>query len=127
LKTPIIAVQAAVCLHDISAATSTAVLFQQLGPVLFIGAAQTVILNQLLPQIQATNPDLTAMNITQAGATGLKTLVTESQLPAVLVDYADSIDWVFRMATGLAATASVLAFAIELKSVKKDKANVLED
>ena len=80
-----------------------------------------------MPKLQAINSHLTSTDIIRAGATGLKTLVTEGQLPAVLVDYADSIDWVFRIATGLAAMASVLAFAIELKSVKKDKANVLED
>ena len=71
--------------------------------------------------MQAVNPDLTAIDILQAGATGLKTLVTEAQLPTVLVDYANSLDAVFKVDAAIAAVAVTLAFFIEWKSIKKDK------
>jgi len=120
-QTPTIAVQATVELRDIPVAVSTAFLFQLLGQAIFVAIAQAVFLNQLLPQMQAVNPDLTAIDILQAGATGLKTLVTEAQLPTVLVDYANSLDAVFKVDAAIAAVAVTLAFFIEWKSIKKDK------
>src|SRR5271169_6842835 len=118
---PVIAVQSVVCLHDIPIATSTSILFQQLGPVLFIAVSQSVILNQLLPQMQAINPDLTALDIIRAGSTGLKTLVTEAQLPAVLVSYANSLDMIFKITAGLSTIAIILALGVEWKNIKRDK------
>ena len=121
MQKPPIAVQAVVCLRDIPVATSTSVLFQQLGPVLFIGVSQSVILNQLLPQMQAINPNLTAMDIIRAGTTGLKTLVTEAQLPTVLVSYANSLDLIFKLTAGLSTVAVILALGVEWKNIKTDK------
>jgi hypothetical protein len=116
-----IAVQAVVCLRDIPVATSASVLFQQFGPVLFIGISQSVILNQLLPQMQAINPDLTAIDIIQAGSTGLKTLVTEAQLPIVLASYAKGLDMVFKITAGLSMVAFIAVFGVEWKNIKVDK------
>src|SRR5215471_7576802 len=100
---PILAVQTVVNLHDIPIATSISLLFQQLGPAIFVAVAQTVLLNKLLPQLLAIIPDLTEIQIVEAGATGLKTLVTEDQLPTVLVAYSGSLDGVFIVAAALAA------------------------
>jgi hypothetical protein len=79
-----------------------------------------VFLNELLPRIQAVNPNLAATDIFRAGATGLRTFVTEGQLPAVLVDYADSLDVVFKVGAGAATVAVILALFVEWKSIKKD-------
>ena len=127
MQMPPIAVQAVVSLRDIPVATSTSVLFQQLGPVLFIAASQSVILNQLLPQMQAINPDLTAIDIIRAGITGLKTLVTETQLPIVLVSYANSLDLIFKITAGLSTVAFILALGVEWKNIKIDKTKSTED
>lgn len=116
-----IAAQAVVSLRDIPIATSTSVLFQQLGPVLFIAVSQSVILNQLLPQMQAIDPDLTAIDIIRAGVTGLKTLVSEAQLPIVLVSYANSLDLVFKVTAGLSMIAFIMALGVEWKNIKIDK------
>lgn len=121
MQMPPIAAQSVVGLRDIPIATSTSILFQQLGPVLFIAVSQSVILNQLLPQMQAINPDLTALDIIRAGSTGLKTLVTETQLPAVLVSYANSLDMIFKITAGLSTIAIILAFGVEWKNIKRDK------
>ena len=68
----------------------------------------------------AFNKDLTVQDILRAGATGLRELVPESQLPAVLVAYSNSLDTTFKVAAGLATAACITAFAAEWKSVKKD-------
>jgi hypothetical protein len=114
-------VQAIVQLQDIPVAVSTTFFFQFLGQAVFISVAQAMFLNELLPQIQAVNPNITATDILTAGATELKTLVTESELPAVLVDYANSLDRVFKLDAVIAAVAVLLALFIEWKSIKKDR------
>jgi hypothetical protein len=116
---PILAVQTVVSFDDIPVATSISLLFQQLGPAIFIAAAQAVLLNRLLPQLLAIIPDLTEIQIVEAGATGLKTLVNESQLPILLGAYATSLDAVFIVAAALAAVAAIFGLGIEWKSVKK--------
>lgn len=113
--------QAVVRLRDIPVAISICLLFQQLGQALSVAVAEAVLLNQLLPQLQMVNPDLTVQDIIQAGATGLKKLVTESQLLTILVAYANSLDVVFKVAAGLAVVACMLALGVEWKSIKKDK------
>ena len=80
-----------------------------------------------MPQLQAINPDLTEIEIVEAGATGLKALVTESEFPTVLVAYAKSLDAVFIVAATLAAVAAILALRVEWKSIKKDEKPTVED
>ena len=124
---PILAVHTVVPLHDIAVANALFLLFQQLGPAIFVAIAQTVLLNKFLPQLQALSPDLTKMEIVEAGATGLKALVTESELPTLLVAYAKSVDAVFIIAATLASVAAILALCVEWKSIKKDKPTAVED
>jgi hypothetical protein len=124
---PILAVHAVVPLHDIAVANALFLLFQQLGPAIFVAIAQTVLLNKFLPQLQTLYPDLTGKEVIEAGATGLKSLVTESELPTLLVAYAKSVDAVFLIAAVLAAVAALLALCVEWKSIKKDKPTVVED
>jgi hypothetical protein len=67
----------------------------------------------------AMNPDLTAKRIIQAGAIGLKDLVTESLFPKVTVAYAESLRLVFIVAAALAVAGAIIALPIPWKSVKK--------
>lgn len=99
-------------------------LFQQLGPTISVSIAQTVFLNKLLPYLKTMNPNLTVKDIIQAGATGLKELVTGNQLPRVLVAYATSLRAVFIFAATLAVAGAILSIPIEWKSVRKDMTSV---
>lgn len=118
---PVIAVQAVVRPRDIPVVTSTVVLFQILGPAFSITIAQAIFLHQFLPQMKAVNPTLSTTDIIAAGATGLKGLVTASQLPNVLAAYAQSLDSTFKVGAAAAAMAATVALAVEWKSIKKDK------
>lgn len=117
---PIIAVQAVVPLSDVPVAVSLAVLFPQLGGAIALTAAQSVFLNRILPEIQKLDPDLTSKDIIAAGATGLKALVTEGQLPILLKAYAGALDGPFKVAAAFSVVGVFVAFAIEWKSIKKD-------
>lgn len=113
--------QAVVRLRDVPVATALVMFFQQLGGALFIAVGQAVFQNKLIPQMIAIKPDLTAMQIIMAGATGLKALVTPDQLPEVLVAYAKSLDATFQVAIAMAGGAFLMACFVEWKSVKGKK------
>ena len=95
--------------------------FQQLGGALFIAVGQAVFQNKLIPQMQSINPSLSAIEITMAGATGLKTLVSPDNLHMVLAAYAKSLNATFQVAIAMAGMAAVMACLVEWKSVKGRK------
>jgi hypothetical protein len=93
--------------------------FNSLGAGIIIGTAQSIIDNHLYPAMLAIDPRITIPEIVQAGATGLKALVPEADLPAVLEAYAKSIDiGVFVPAAVFAGMAFLVALRIEWRSVK---------
>ena len=116
---PIIAVQTVVPLHDIPVANAAYLVFRQLGPVMSVAVSQAVVVNKLLSQLQAINSTLTKAEVVQAGATGLKELVAESDVPIVLVGYVKCLDIVFILASALAGISAVVALGVEWKSVKQ--------
>ena len=99
-------------------------IFQQLGPSVFLTVAQTVFLTNLLPRLREIKPEITAKQVLDAGETGLKGLVTESELPKVLVEYVTSLDKVFQIAASLAAFAVVLVLFLKWGSIRKKKREV---
>ena len=115
---PIISVQAVTRQRDIPIASALVIFFQQLGGALFVGIGQAVFQNKLIPQMEALNPSLNGTEIVMAGATGLKSLLPEDQLPAVLTAYANSIDATFEVAIAMAGMAAVMACFIRFRSIK---------
>jgi hypothetical protein len=95
--------------------------FQQLGGALFIAVGQAVFQNKLIPAMQKVDPSLSALDITMAGATGLKNLVPVSELPTVLVAYAKSLNATFQVAIAMAGLAAVMGCGVEWVSVKGKK------
>jgi len=71
--------------------------------------------------MQAIDPSLSPIQITMAGATGLKALVSPDKLPLVLAAYANSLDGTFEVAIAMAGMATVMACFVEWKSVKGKK------
>lgn len=88
---------------------------------MFLAIAPTVFLNKLLPAMQDIDPLVTKTDIIRAGATGLKSLVTGTELAATLVAYAKSLDAVFVMALVMGVLAVLFALPVEWKSVKAQK------
>jgi len=80
----------------------------------------------LLPQVQAINPTLTTTDLINAGAIGLKQLVSKDEGPAVSVAYARSLDAAFHVAVAMAGVAIIPAFGVEWKSLKRRGNAVVE-
>ena len=90
---------------------------------------QAVLLNKLLHAIQVIDPSITMGQILNAGATGLKNLVSgdELKLTRLLSAYAKSLDSVFIVATVIAGLAVLFACGIEWKSMKGGEIGAPED
>lgn len=85
---------------------------------MFIAIGQAVFLNKLLPAMHDIDPSITKEDIIRAGATGLKHLVTGSELAATLVAYAKSLDAVFVISLVMGILSVPVALGVEWKSVK---------
>ena len=103
---------------EVPITTALVIFFQALGGALFIAVGQAVLQNKLIPQMLAIEPSLTARQIVMAGATGLRLLVTEDKLPAVLVAYAKSLGYTFDISVAMAGLGVMMACFVEWKSVK---------
>ena len=95
--------------------------FQQLGGALFITVGQAVFQNKLIPKMQTINSSLSPIEITKAGATGLRNLVSSDKLPLVLSAYAKSLNGTFQVAVAMAGMATVMACFVEWKNIKGKK------
>src|SRR2546430_17649419 len=84
---PMTAIQKFVPSNDIALANSVLLLFQQLGPAVFVAAAQTLLLNQMVPQMQLINPALTSNQIVEAGALGVQNFFAQGGEDAVSGGY----------------------------------------
>ena len=112
-------------LSDVPIAACLTLFFIYGGYSVFLSIAQVIFLNKLLPQLQAIDPNLTKSDIIKAGATGLKSLVSENLLDEVLVVYARCLNSAFYIAVGAAATAVLMACGVKWTSLKdKDNAGL---
>lgn len=119
MKTPFIAVQAAVEFNDIPVATSITLLFNQIAIPIFLAMANTVILNKLLPRMQALNPNLSQEDINRVGTSGLTGLVENDHVAEVRAAYGISLDSAFYIPTALMVVAVMMALGVEWKSLKR--------
>lgn len=88
-----------------------AAIFLSIGELIFNNSFRT-----LLPK---NAPSVDAGKVVQAGATAFRQVVSESELPGVLVAYADSIDRVFYMTAAMAVGCFAFAFGMGWKNLKK--------
>jgi hypothetical protein len=117
-------VKAVVRSKEVSIAIAVALFFQQFGGCIFLRVTQAVLLNKLLPQMQILDRSLTQKDIIAAGLSGLKRLVTDEPLPALLSMYANSLDWAFRIAIIMGAGAFVMAWFVQWKRPNKLKESI---
>lgn len=74
--------------------------------------------NGLVNEIAQRIPDIDPNTIIQAGATGIRTIVTPEQLPLVLDAYNAAVRDVFIMAIATGGCAFLASLGFEWKSIK---------
>jgi MFS family permease len=113
---------------DVPTGAALMMLAQSLGGAIFLAVAQTVFENNLVSGVQTSIQGQHGQNIAQlvlqAGATGIRSLVSPADLPPVLVAYNSAITKTFYVGVGLASASIIGALLMEWPSVKGgDKEN----
>jgi EmrB/QacA subfamily drug resistance transporter len=121
----LIAVQTALPAADIPTGTAIVMFFQTLGGALFISVGQNVFTNKLVSGLKAAVPDLDPAIVLRTGATELKTAIGEQYRDGVLKAYNDALTNSYYVAAALATLSIVGSLAVEWKSVKGKKIEVM--
>ncbi len=74
--------------------------FQSLGGTFFIVAAQAAFINKLVSELPHTAPDVDPAAVVVAGATHLRAVFDEDQVPGILLAYMSGLKVTFAIAIG---------------------------
>ncbi|KAJ9133828.1 MFS multidrug transporter [Pleurostoma richardsiae] len=122
IQMPLLAVQSALPVTQVSVGIALNVFIQNLGSAIFISAANTIFDGALKSQLVEKAPGVDAEAVIAAGATGFRKFVPSADLPGVLSAYATSVDRVFYLAAGLAVAAFATSWGTGWNDVRKKKA-----
>ncbi|KAG9685451.1 hypothetical protein KCU95_g12295, partial [Aureobasidium melanogenum] len=119
----IIAVQTVLSGRDIPVAISVVSFFMTIGGAIFVPISQTVFQNGFLAAIKSLAPQLDGHVFLRAGATQIRTILTDMHeqelLVPVLEAYCHALQHVFWVVTACAIAAVLAASGLEWKSVRK--------
>ncbi|CAK7238638.1 MAG: hypothetical protein STHCBS139747_000056 [Sporothrix thermara] len=118
MQQPLMAVQTVLEMKDVPTGTSVIVFLQTLGGALLVAICQNVFSNKLIDSIEELVPGLDPATIVNSGATGFRKIVSEADLPGVIMSYNNALTQTFIACAALAALSVVGALAVEWKSVK---------
>lgn len=124
MQIPLIAVQANVAPAIVSVATALLVFGQTFGGSVFISVANAVFNGALQKDIQERLPHIDPELIIDAGATGVRQLVSAKDLPEVLKAYATGVDQVFYLATAGSVLMFVFSWGMGWTDIRKKKKNL---
>lgn len=117
-QVPIIANQAFVKMSDISSVTAITLFFQTIGGALFVSAGQTAFANRLLARLPTTAPGVDPKLVVQTGATQLRHVFSQEQIPGIIVAYMDGLKVTFALAVAFAGVGVPIALFAKWRNVK---------
>lgn len=118
---PFIAVQTVLDMKDVPTGTSVITFMQTLGGALFISVSQNVFTNKLVQYVTEYVPGLNPMVVLGTGATAIQSTIDPAQLPGVTQAYSDALTQTFIVFVAMGTLSIIGALAIEWKSVKGKK------
>ena len=116
---PQIAVQTVCSDDDVPAGTALVFFSQSMASAIFISAGNSIFLNSLIDKLKEKAPEISSKALLAGGATTLKEHIPAKLLGTVMYVYNDSITDVFYASLAMCAVATLLAWGMEWKSVKK--------
>ena len=99
---------------------------QTFGGALFLTFGETDFSNSLTKAINTFAPNVSAKAVNAAGASGVREVVTKSELPRVLLAYNQAVQHTFYLAAGAAAGTLIFCWGMGWNSIKKAKAEKTE-
>nr|WAU16872.1 BTG12 [Cercospora sp. JNU001] len=114
----IIAPQAALPREDVATGTALAQFARLLGGTIFTTLGQNLLTTHLASHLPALIPGLTRQQVSDLGATELRTLVSPNELPEALSIYNDGLRLPFYASAGISASMIFATVAFRWLSVK---------
>jgi MFS transporter, DHA2 family, glioxin efflux transporter len=115
---PVIVCQSSVKPSDLSTASAMMLFFQTIGGALWISASQAGFANMLLSEVVKTAPNVNPGLVLATGATELRKVFTEEELPGILEAYMRAIRVPFAIALAACCLTVVLIVIPRWKSIK---------
>lgn len=103
---------------DLPIASGIGVFFQFLGGAIFLGIAENIFVSGLKDGLALYAPDLNSDLIVRVGAVGLHQVVSDIDLPRVVLAYNDAIMGVFYLGVAGGCLAFFFSFGMKWASVK---------
>ena len=97
---------------------------QSISGSVFLSIADTVFTNKLRAWIHQFAPTVNPQIVINAGATGVRQVVSPQDLSGVLTAYAKSCDDVFFLATAASAAAFLFAWGLGWTDIRKKKETI---
>jgi hypothetical protein len=95
MQQPISAVQAALPKESMAVGNAFLMFSQILGGAIFVSLGQTIFSNQLRPALRHFAPTVDVEAVYAVGATAFRTVVTEAEVPGVVLAYNQALTRVF--------------------------------
>ena len=118
IQVPMIANQSFVKISQISSVTAITLFFQTIGGALFVSAGQTAWANRLIQRLPVTAPSVDPSLVIATGATQLRHVFTEEQIPGILAAYMDGLKLTFALVVALSGITLPIALAAKWKSIQ---------
>lgn len=117
-QAPIMAAQALAEPRDVSATTAIMLFFQVMGGAVWVSVAQSAFTNALVERLAVYAPDLDPVRVIAAGATGLRDVFTDEEVPGIIRSYMDGLKVTFAIIVALTGVATVASLAMPWTSIK---------
>ena len=136
MQTPVIIGQASVEASDLSTVTAMILFFQTIGGTytpsvsmyeptanyqlgaIFVQAGQSAFSNQLLNRLPTTAPDVSPALVLATGASSLRDVFDNTDLPGILLAYMEGLRVAYALAIGLAGLSTIVALFLQWKNIK---------
>ena len=121
LPQPIVAVQNTLPPDQSSVGISLVIFTQLFGGSLFLSFAETTFTNGIRHAIPQYVQGVSAETVIAAGATAIRQVVSQTQLPGVLLAYNQAVSHTFYLAAAAAAVTFFSCWGMGWKNIKKAK------
>ncbi|KAK0716265.1 major facilitator superfamily-domain-containing protein [Lasiosphaeris hirsuta] len=121
MQMPLLAVQAVLPQSQISVGMALIVFANTFGGAIFLTVAQTIFTNSLRKHVEEYAPTIDLQQLLDAGASGIRGLVSEADLPGVLRAYSESVDQVFYLLTAASICAFIAGWGMGWYDLRKKK------
>ncbi|GAD92709.1 MFS multidrug transporter, putative [Paecilomyces variotii No. 5] len=122
IQMPITAIQNLLPAQDVAIASSLVFFFQYLGGAIFLAVGETLFTNGLRSSLRAYAPKIHPQTIINAGASAVRKVVPEADLPSVLLAYDRALVHTFYLALAGSTASFLTSFGMGWKRIPRKAA-----